>query len=541
MYIKFPDIPGHNDLFLDYLYNFENVRKFYKKDFRNTEYFKVIFEQLANTNRPHKNSLIEIIKKQYVPYEPSKQTEYNIELLKSEKTLAVVTGQQLGIFGGPLYTFYKIITAIKLCKHLKEQHDEYQFVPIFWMEGDDHDLDEIRSMKVIADNNEIITLTYDDGLPPEENRGSVGNLIFNDNLNHTLDELKNTLRDTEYKQELLELIGKYYKEGVTIKKAFRDLLFDVFDENGLIIFDPTDYEVKKLLSPIFKKEIEDFRDHTSSVVERSAELEESFHTQVKVKPINLFMLEETERLLIEPVEEEYRLKGKRKKITKEEMLNIVETEPERFSPNVLLRPVCQDYLLPTAMYVGGPGEISYFAQVSPLYEFFDIMQPIVYPRSSVTIVEKNIQDILKKYSLSYEDVFAEAGNLENKVITALSEINLESVFEKYLDAITPPIKDVKDNLTKIDKTLEDTVDKTMQRIEQAVNQLKGKAEGAEKRRFEAAIRQLQKTKSALFPEDNLQEREINFIHFANKYGLDILKWIFSELTINKFEHQILEL
>ncbi|MFC2139294.1 bacillithiol biosynthesis cysteine-adding enzyme BshC [Bacteroidota bacterium] len=541
MYINFSDIPGQNELFLDYLYNFENVARFYKNDFRDFGNYGYIFERVSTERLSKREEVTSIIRNQYKRFSPSKKTQYNIDLLKSENTLAVVTGQQLGIFGGPLYTFYKIITTIKLCKYLKENHDKYQFVPVFWMEGDDHDLDEIRSCNLINNKNEIETISYDDGLPPEENRGSVGNISLDDNIEGLLAKLESTLRDTEYKDDVMNLLSSHYKKGSTFKEAFSSLLFELFDDEGLVIFDPVDVEVKKLLSPIFSKEIEDFREHTAGVVERSAELEETYHTQVKIKPINLFMLDGTERLLIEPVEDEFRLKGKRKKFSLDEILEVLQNEPERFSPNVLLRPICQDYLLPTAVYVGGPGEISYFAQVIPLYQYFKIVQPIIYPRSSLTIVEKNIKDITAKYKLDYKDMFTDTQNLEDSVISSLSDVNLEKLFNKYLDHLNEPISGLREQLKKIDGTLEDPLNKTINKIEQSLNQLKSRAQGAEKRKFEAAIRQITKTKTMIYPNDNLQERELNFIYFINKYGLDILNWIFSELTINKFEHQFLNL
>jgi len=541
MHIPFSDIPGHDDLFLDYLYNFEKVERFYKNNFRDIENYRDVIEKVNSVNSAPRSQTAEIIKKQYHKYKPSKQTQYNLDLLGKKNTIAIVTGQQLGIFCGPLYTFYKIITAVKLCKHLKQNFDSYQFVPVFWLEGDDHDLDEIRSFNLITNNNDLFNISYEDGLPPEENRGPVGNIKFGENLDKVFEILNETLRDTEYKPGIMKLLKEHYKTGVNFKEAFANLLFDIFDEQGLIIFDPGDVEIKKLLIPVFKKEIEDFHDHTSIVVERSAELEETFHAQVKVKPINIFVLDENERLLLEPVETEFRFKGKRKKFSKEEILEMLQISPERFSPNVLLRPICQDYLLPTAVYVAGPGEISYFAQVVPFYNFYNLSEPIIYPRSSVTIVEKNIKDIIDKYGLTYKEIFKESDNLENIVINKLSEVNLELIFEKYLDQITPPINDLREKIVKIDPTLEDSVDKTMQRIEQTVNQLKARAENAEKRRFEAAIRQIEKTKSIIYPNNILQERELNFVYFVNKYGLEIIKWIINEVTINKFEHQILEL
>jgi len=541
MYINFCDIPGQQNLFLDYLYEFDNVRRFYKSNFREQETYETLFNKLENTQRPHRNQLIELIKKQYQNIRISKQTESNIEALYSNKTFAVCTGQQLGIFGGPLYTFYKTITAIKLSQYLKERYDNYQFVPIFWLEGDDHDFEEVRKFTILNNNNELISLKYDDGLEEEINRGCIGLKSFNNNLEKLFEDLSIHLRETEFKSSVIELLKSLYKPNETFLTSFRNLMIKIFDDYGLIVFNPLDSDVKKLLTPIFSEEIINYRNHTIQLVERSAELEETYHAQVKVKPINLFFIENNERLLIEPVEEEYRLKGRRKKFTKDELLDQLNKFPEKFSPNVLLRPICQDYLFPTALYVGGPSEISYFAQLSPLYDIYNIVQPIIYPRASATIVEKNVKSIIEKYNLDYINLFTTEEELITKIIEQNSSTDINMLFENAQSDIEKILFKLGESLSNIDKSLFDITNKTKIKIEEHLNYLKTKALELEKSKHEVTIRQLTKARNNLYPNNNLQEREINFIYFANKYGLDILKWIFNELTINKFEHQILEL
>ena len=542
MYINFSDIPTHQNLFLDYIHEFENVERFYGKNFRAVDQYLPLFQKLSDKERPHREMIQEIIKSQYNNPMSSKKTLQNIELLNSKKTIVVATGQQLGIFGGPLYTIYKAITAIKLCNHLKEKFDEYNFVPIFWLEGDDHDFDEARNFSLLNSENQILNLKYDDGQLDEVNRGAIGFLKFNQNLENVFTELNAGLRETEFKAPLLELLRSIYQPGKTFLETFRELMIQLFDEFGLIVFNPTDSAVKRVLSPLFSKEITEFGDHTGLLVERSAELEEVYHAQVKVKPINLFYIEEHERLSIEPAETgEYRLKGKRKKFTQEELLKQLEFSPEKFSPNVLLRPICQDFLFPTAFYVGGPGEISYFAQVSPLYKIYDIDEPFIYPRSSATIVEKGVKTILEKNNLEYVDIFTEEDELIKKIVSASSELNLEALFQNTADEINSSLNQIIQLLPLIDKTLGDLTVKSKQRIEETLNALKAKAIEAEKRKYETTIRQVSKVRNVLFPNSNLQERELNWIYFANKYGIDIVKWIFNELAINKFEHQILEM
>lgn len=541
MFINFADIPGNHNLFLDYIYEFENVERFYKTAFRNIEGYKSVFEKVSGTKREHRKKLTEIIKKQYGETAPSKQTLSNIESLESESAIAVVTGQQLGILGGPMYTFYKIITAIKLCSSLKEKYDEYKFVPVFWMEGDDHDFDEVRSLKIMDRSNSLKSISYDDGLDEETNRGSVADIKFNNNIYDFFNELNESLRDTEFKDDLIKKLKNFYQPGKTFQEAFFKILFEYFDDSGLVILNPSNPDVKKLLKPVFKKEIENFRIHSEEVVETSAELEEVYHAQIKLKPINVFLKEDEGRYLLEPVENEFRLKGKRKKYSKESLLETLENDPTRFSPNVLLRPICQDYLLPTGLYVGGPSEISYFAQVIPMYKAFDLTVPVLYPRASVTILEGNVKKVLDKYNLSIADFFKEESELNEKLINLLSDIEVDPLFDKTKNKLNDLFKELNDQIKEVDETLEDTVDKTLDKIIQNLGQLQNKVQKAHERKHETVLRQADKVRTLVFPNGNLQERELNFIYFVHKYGEDILKWISEQISVNKFEHQIIEM
>jgi len=453
--------------------------------------------------------------------------------------LAVVTGQQLGFFGGPLYTLYKTISAIKLALWLKENFEGYNFIPVFWLEGDDHDFDEIRSLNIIANDNSIKELTYDKEIANDLNRGPVASLKLNDSFNELLGEIKENLRETDFTKDLFELIEKCYYIGSTFNISMKKLLILLFDEYGLVVFDPTDKKVKESLKPIFQNEVTNFSKSSALLVERSAELEELYHAQVKVKPINLFYNDGNERLLIEPVENEFRLKGKRKKFSKEEILNEIENNPEKFSPNVLLRPICQDTLLPTAFYIGGPSEISYFAQLTPLYELNNLVQPIIYPRASAVIIEKQFSNLLSKYQLNYTDLFRDESSLNEKVLSKISDFASNDLFEGIEKTYSDEFNKLNSRIEIIDKNLMMVSEKTLSKILQLLNNLKDKTKEAEIRKHDVAIKQLMKNN--LYPLNNLQERELSFIHFTNKYGIDFVKLLFNQLKINKFEHQIIEI
>ncbi len=540
MIIKFSEI-SDNKLFQDYLYNFDNVKRFYNYNFRDEDSYTSVFNNVVKKNPDITEKVNEIIKKQYQKVSPSDKTNANIAKLSKKNTVAIFTGQQLGLVGGPLYTIYKIFTAIKLSEYLSEKFTGFNFVPVFWLAGDDHDFEEVTNLKFIDKNNELKKIYYYDFNNKEANKGSIGNLKFGNSINDFKTEIKSSIRETEFSKKFFKLLDKILVEGKTFKDSFFDLIFKIFDDAGLIIFNPQDSEIKELLKPIFLKELNDFNIHSSEVLLTSADLDENYHTQVKVKPINLFYSNETGRHLIEPVNDEFRLKGKRKHITKEEMFELLEKFPERFSPNVLLRPVCQDYLFPTGFYIAGPGEISYFAQVMPLYKNYNVSQPIIYPRASATIVESNIAKILMKFNLSVKDFFAGEKTLKENVLNTLSSNNVETIFYTATKSIEESLTKLTEQLSFIDNTIGEVSNKNKEKILNQLKVLQTKALKGEENKYSAAMRQLKKAQNILYPNNNLQERELSIVNFINKYGTDFFDWLFNELEINEFEHQILEL
>ncbi len=540
MFINFSDIPKHQNLFLDYLYEFDNVKNFYKHNFRSKETYPQLFKNITEAKSKKAFQISPIIKNQYKDFpQISLKTLRNIELIDNPKTIAVVTGQQLGIFGGPLYTIYKIITAIRLSNQMNERYDDYKFIPVFWLEGDDHDFNEVRAINIFDTENKVVTIGYKEEIDDDDAKQSVGNLILDESINDSLNQLESLLRESDFKSGLFSKLKSIYKPGKSFKESFKELLIWLFDELGLIVFDPQDAEVKNILKPIFKKEVTDFVIHTQKLIQTSAELEELYHAQVKVKPVNLFYHTDDGRYSIEPVEEIYKLKRKRKQFTREEILNEIEIAPQRFSPNVLLRPICQDYLLPTGFYIAGPSEISYFAQVMPLYDFYEIVFPIVYPRSSVTVLEKNVNAALDKYDITLNDVFLGLSELKEKVISGLSENNIERTFEEVLNDVELLFDKIKENLFAVDKTLVDSSERYKEKIISTFNELKSKSVKAQETKYETTVRQLTRISNLLYPLENLQEREINFTYFYNKYGKEFISKIYDDISVSEFEHQVI--
>ena len=538
MNIDFSQIPGMSQLFVDYVNNFEKVKNYYETNFRDENTYEEIFSKISNENGP---KLYDIIKNQYKNQKFSEKTKSNIELIKNENTIAVITGQQLGLMGGPLYTIYKIFTAVKLSEYLNEKFKNYNFIPVFWMAGDDHDFEEISNVKLLNNENEIQTILYNEEIQKEENLGSVGSLKFTEALIEFKQKIFSFLRDTEFRSELNNFADEVLDSNLTIAESFFKFTFKIFDETGLIIFNPQDKEVKKLLVPIFKKELNNFKLHTKDILLTSVDLDENYHSQVKVKPINLFLSDETGRHLIEPADDEFRLKGKRKKITLAEIFNLLDEKPECFSPNVLLRPICEDFLFPTGFYVAGPGEVNYYAQVVPLYKHFNIQHPFVFPRASATIIESNIAKILMKYNLSTQQFFGDFEKMKETTLNSISDNNVEQIFANCSANITNELNQLSNLLESIDKTLIDPTKNTNDKILNQLEILKTKALKLQETKYDATIRQLKKARNSIYPNDNLQERELGILNFINKYGFDFFDWLYNELDIHEYKHQILEL
>ena len=542
MSIHYSKLPGFQDLFLDYLYRFDNVSQFFQNDFRDTEIYKVQFEKIVSSKRDHREELTKILMKQYKNYKISDETEFNIKSLSLENTLAVITGQQAGICGGPLYTIYKTITAVKLAEKMKENYPEYNFVPVFWMEIDDHDFNEISSVNILDTKNDLVSVKYDDGKDDDYNRGSISKIILTKEVQSFINSLSENLRETDFRDEIIKLLSSTYTEGKRIADAFKELLIYLFDKYGLVIVDPSDPKFKKILKTLFIHEIENFKVNTDELLARSAGLEEVYHAQVKVKPINLFMTDEDGgRYLIDPIDNQFRLKGKRKRILKKDLLDSINKSPEIFSPNVLFRPICQDYLFPTAFYIAGPSEVSYFAQVNCLYELFNVVQPFIYPRASATVIEKQLSNLLAKYNLSFVDILKDEKILKAQLLNSASEIDIENLFGESKKVLELLAEKMGEELKLIDENLADGVDKSLNKMIQALHSLKIKSENANEKKNSTTLRQLDKIVKNLYPNENYQERVFNWIHFVNKYGFDFITWLFGELSIEDRNHQILEM
>ncbi|RCK76697.1 MAG: hypothetical protein IGBAC_1059 [Ignavibacteriae bacterium] len=537
-YKEIVNVNGFSELFIDYLYDFKKVQQYFEYDFRDSESYKVRCEFILQ-NYKLRNEIYDILLQQNRDFDCGEKTLINLTKLKDDNTFAVVTGQQVGILGGPLYTFYKIISLIKLVEQLNIKFQGYNFIPFFWLESEDHDFEEVNKVTILNPDNQIRKIEYLHKSKSNQH-GSVGSYRF-ENIEEFIAQMSSSLPNSEFKQEILNLIHKYYYNGNTFEKAFVKFYNEIFSDAGIIFISTNDKNVKNLLKNIFKKELESYPKSCQLIIDISAKLEENYHSQIKPKPINLFMHYKDGRYLVEPKNEGYSLKGSRKFYTKAEMEEIIENSPELLSPNVVLRPICQDYLLPTVAYVAGPSEIAYFAQLKPVYRDYGIQMPVIFPRASATILEDKIMRILEKYEIDVISMMKEPEKISQHVIDIISEIKIDSLFNDCTTRISDTLNELKFGLDYIDHTLLGSLETTRQKIIQHLNVLKDKTHLAQRQKYEIALRQVEKAQNNILPEGDLQERSLNLINYLNKYGLNIYKKIIQEIDIENFMHQIIEL
>ncbi|MEK6755794.1 MAG: bacillithiol biosynthesis cysteine-adding enzyme BshC [Bacteroidota bacterium] len=528
-------------LFADYVSDFTRVRQFFCGNFRDDTHWKSALKKVTERTID-RSAIVQILANQNREFHCGVRTLAHIDSLLNDNTVAVVTGQQVGLFTGPLYTIYKTLTTLKLVEHLASRFPEYAFVPIFWLEGEDHDYEEVNSVQLVDASNEVATFAYQfRGASSETNLGAVGKIEFDEGIEEVLQAIDQSLMQTEFKPKVIELVRTAYQKGMSFNRAFAHLMNVLLENSGLIFLDPNDKEVKKLLAPLFQRELAETPKFCQLVVDQSAELEKQYHAQVKPKALNLFFFHHGGRYLLEPRPDGYSLKGTRQHLAKEYVQDASVNSPELFSPNVVLRPICQDWLLPTVAYVGGPAEIAYFAQLKPLYEETKIPMPIIYPRASVTIIEEKVEKVLERFSLSLPDLYQDLELVKGRVASQLGAINVDELFGETVLAIQELLDRAQEPLQGIDPTLLGALDNTTKRILGSVEGLKEKAIAAQKRQHEVALRQIDKAANLVFPRLNFQERELNVLYFLNKYGMEFLRWLFNEIKIDLFKHQVIKL
>ena len=539
MAIPIKKLPHISPLVYDYFYNYDKVSEFFTGDFRDPSAYTHQLEKVKSRSYPRKR-LVHILEELNSSYGCGDRTIGNIKKLTENKTCAVVTGQQAGLFSGPLYTFYKALTAIKLAESL-EQKSQESCVPVFWMASDDHDFEEIDHVSLLNTENQIVEIKYQghsSGL-----KEPVSNIVLTKEISNCIRQLDALTHDSEFKPEILSQLSNAYQPGRSFVDAFARWLTRLFESFGLVFIDAAHPDLKDLGKEIFYIEISQNSLSTQSALVASQKLaQKGYSTQVQLHEgiLNLFLVED-ERESVQFKGDDFSVKDKSKTYKKDELLRLVEKQPYKFSPNVLLRPLFQDTLLPTVAYVGGLSEVAYFAQIKGAYERFRLPMPIIYPRKSLTLIEKNVDRALKTYDLSVQDMWQEADAKINKIAREKIPESLARAFQTAASHLDKDMTGIKQEVSGFEHTLEKTVDLTARKIHHQLNLLEKKILLASKRQNTILTQRFQLLKNRLYPNERLQERIFNITPFLIKYGLTLTERLYKALDLNHHDHQLLKL
>lgn len=536
--IPFSQIPKTSKFFLDYLEENPKVSKFYPNRFRIKEDFAKVISAKAK-EEILREELVEGLLSENKSLGATEKTITNVKLLGEENTFAVVTGQQMGIFLGPLYTTYKTLTTVKLCEKLKIWFPDKNFVPVFWMETEDHDFAEASKNYFLNQQGNLFEANYKNA---PDKKIPVGSLEFSQEILEITNEIFSQIGDTEFSETLKKYVSESYSVGNTFAEAFGSLFHKLFGELGVVTINPHDTFWKKNSVAFFETAINKNEEIAQKLEQAKKEIEaEGFSPQIVTQKenSNLFLLLEQERHKIIREDETFSLSGREENFTKEELLSLSDVTPNLFVTNVALRPLYQDFLLPTVAYVGGPSEVAYFAQILKLYPIFEITAPIIFPRNSVLLVEKRIERLLGKLGVELTDSFRNEDEFVKAILEKLGETP-EKMISTFSEKITEEFSKLKNSLTQIDPVLEGLSSKSLDKALHQFNVLAQKASNSYKRKNETTVSQAKKISSAIFPNSTPQERVLSLLSFLNKYGLNLTERIAEDLDPFCFELQIFE-
>jgi bacillithiol biosynthesis cysteine-adding enzyme BshC len=512
--IPFREIPDTTKLFSSFLEDFGSVSKYYAHPPSEADVDAAARE--VRLDADVRRTVVEVLREQNRALGTDASTEKSIERL-ADGAVAIVTGQQVGLFSGPAYTLYKAISAIAAAAELTRRGIDA--VPVFWLATEDHDLAEVNHTFW---NTRAGLARYELPLREEDAGKRVGQVKLGPAVEELVGAASQTLQGA-FSDEMLRALRECYTPDETYGSAFGRLLAKLLAGRGIIFLDPMDRRLHRLAVPVFRKALEKCEALGDALLERSKQLEEcGFHAQVKItrETTLLFCVVEERR---EPI---HRKNGKfsagKASFTREELLAAIENRPEDFSPNALLRPVMEDTLLPTAAYVGGPAEVAYMAQAQVVYQEILGRMPAILPRASFTVVEPPVAHLLGKYELDIRDFFLGRQHLRTKMEAKFLPPGLADQFEKDSESLRALLEGYKRALEKLDSTLLGVVESAQEKMLYQFEKLKGKVSRAENMRTGVLDRHEKILLDSLYPDRGLQERSLCMLPFLAEYGLDFL-------------------
>lgn len=540
--LPFAEIPQQTKLFVEYQRDPLALKRFYPSAVgSHTQIAARIPEVLAN-HRADRSVLCDALEEMNRKSGASDKTLENIELLRQSDTVAVVTGQQAGLFTGPLYTIYKALSAVRLTECLRGRG--YNAVPVFWIATEDHDFAEVSKTSVVERSGDLSELKNEpkrcyENLP-------VGYVKLDDSIRQTIEELFDELPATEFSGELRRLIEETWKSQTYYGDAFAGLLNKLFGAYGLIILCPLDERLKRLAAPVYVEAIKKSEEIVSALRKRSDELvAEGYHAQVLIGedyfPLFWQAKDHTRNALKRSENGTFKTKDDAREFTLAELAEIAERDPSRFSPSVVLRSVVQDYLLPTVCYFGGAAEIAYFAQSGEVYRILNRPTTTIFHRQSFTVVEPKHGRTLEKYGLELKDLFGGLENLQPQIVEKYLNGETARVFAQAEERINIELNRLDRNLSTVEPTLADNLATRRRKILYHIDALRKKFHRAEINRDETTRHRLEAAFAALLPHKHLQERTLNVSSFLDRYGLYFIDWIYEAIDLDDKGHRIIYL
>ena len=518
-YINYKDTGYFSKLIIDYIHQEEKIRPFYEHDISIDGINKAIEQRKKFAT--HRNILVEQLRKQYQAIELNDLQKKNIESLLHENTFTICTAHQPNIFTGPLYFIYKIVHAIKLADELNKLVPENHFVPVFYMGSEDADKDELGHITVSGEK-----LTWN-----TTQKGAVGRMKVDKNLLLLIDRLAGELGVLPFGNDLIAMFRKAYSEGTSIQEATLYMVNELFKEFGLLVIIPDNADLKRLFNPVIKKELQEQFSHPL-VKLTNEKLGTDYKVQAVGRDLNLFYLLNEHRERIEKSGDAYFVKALGLSWLNEEMLGEVETHPDRFSANVILRPLFQEAILPNVVFIGGAGEIAYWLELKKVFEAVDIPYPMLLLRNSFLQITNQQKTKVENMGFVTADFFKEEKTLQD--ILTISSTKNQIDISKEMDELQAWYNKMAVLAEKVDVTLKDHTHALKTKAIEKIGGLQKKMLRKEKKKISEDIHRLHLLKQDLFPNNSLQERVENFSFFYAKYGKDWLKNLYAtSLTIEQ--------
>jgi len=537
--LRFDRIPNTSKLFNDFLYNYPKVSAFYTDWGRGSGPSLADRAKYIASQQYDRTGVADALKRINTQAGSSDLVFENIETLRKPGSVAIVTGQQAGLFTGPLYAIHKAITAIKIANCLKQEG--VQAVPVFWVASEDHDFEEVNHCEVIDVEGRLKRIVYD--ACGHTNDLPVGNIRLCEGISAKISEMIATLPPSEFIPGIEKDLRESYVSDAGFAEAFARLMARLFKNYGVVLLDPLDDGLKQVAAPLYVEAIEKSPEIAQALVRRSADLVAAgYHAQVHVSDdmTPLFYMDEGRRLAMTRHNGQFILKGgSNKSIPRDELIDLARNCTNCFSPNVTLRPIVQDFLLPTAAYIGGPSEIAYFAQIAVVYEALNRPLPFILPRASFTLIEGRHQKALAKYSLTLPDLFDGLHSAVTKVVERSLDRETSETFTEVERATGEQLDKLERSLSRADGTLAASVKVAREKIFYQLEHLRTKFIHASARRDEAAYRQVERAYNTLFPNKNLQERELNVFYLLSRYGPGLIDDIYDATDIGFSNHKLL--